>query len=418
MNGYSGADTFEGGNLADTINGSAGADYINGAGGADIMTGGLGNDVYVVDDAGDDVNENAGEGKDSVHAYISHTLAENVENLSLLGTALVGTGNELNNLMFGNFSANTIYGMGGDDYIDGGAGADIMIGGAGNENYVVDDSGDQIVEADNEGFEQVLSSVTYTLSANVENLNLQGNAAINGTGNDGYNELFGNSAANVLIGLGGDDFLSGGEGADTMIGGTGDDIYMRDNTGDIVVEDAGEGTDRVYSTVSYTLSANIENLTLTKGNLTGEGNELNNEIIGYYGGYTLMGYGGNDTLWGQVGADTMIGGTGDDYYYVEVAGDNVIENAGEGTDTVHTYINHTLAANVENLEMQYAGHLTGNGNALNNKITGNGNNNVIDGGAGDDTMIGGQGTDIYFVDSSFDEILEYANEGTTSSTPA
>jgi len=412
VTGNSGADTFEGGNLADTINGSGGADFLIGAGGADTMAGGLGNDVYVVDDIGDDVNEADGEGSDSVHAYISPTLAENVENLSLLGTALVGTGNELNNRIFGNFAANTLYGMDGNDYLDGGLGADILVGGKGNDNYIVDDINDVIGEGADEGYDVVLSNVTYTLSDNVENLNLQGNAAINGTGNDGANELYGNSAVNFLSGRGGNDYLSGGEGADSMDGGAGDDTFLVENAGDIVIESAGEGTDLVYSSVSYTLSANVENLTLTKGNLTGTGNDLNNEIIGYNGGgFTLMGLGGNDTLWGQSGADTMYGGTGDDLYYVDVAGDAVIENAGEGTDTVYTYINHTLGDNVENLEMHYAGNLAGYGNALSNRITGNGNNNVIDGGAGADVMSGGAGNDAYFVDDAGDQVIENANEG-------
>ncbi len=104
-----------------------------------------------------------------------------------------------------------------------------------------------------------------------------------------------------------------------------------------------------------------------------------------------MGLGGNDTLWGQTGADQMIGGTGNDTYHVETAGDTVIESANEGTDTVHTYIDYTLTANVENLEMDFAGNLAGYGNSLNNRITGNSNNNTIDGGAGNDTMIGGLG---------------------------
>ena len=87
------------------------------------------------------------------------------------------------------------------------------------------------------------SSVSYTLSANVENLTLTGTGAINGTGNALDNVLTGNSAAN------------------TLTGGLGNDTYVVDNAGDVVIEGAGEGTDLVQSSVTYTLAANVENLT-------------------------------------------------------------------------------------------------------------------------------------------------------------
>ena len=58
-----------------------------------------------------------------------------------------------------------------------------------------------------------------------------------------------------------------------MFGGAGNDVYFVDNVGDLVIENVNEGTDAVFSTVDYTLTANVENLVLQgAGNLPGTGN--------------------------------------------------------------------------------------------------------------------------------------------------
>jgi Ca2+-binding RTX toxin-like protein len=201
---------------------------------------------------------------------------------------------------------------------------------------------------------------------------------------------------------GGDDTIDGGAGADSMSGGAGNDSYYVDNALDVVSEAAGQGTDTVYTSVSYTLGANVENLTLLNGGLTGTGNELAN---------LLTGSNGNDDLNGAAGADTMAGGIGNDTYHVDNAGDVVSEAAGQGTDTVIATISTTLAANVENLSLTAAG-LTGTGNELANQITGSAGADSIDGGAGADTMSGGAGNDTYFVDNAGDVVVELAGGGT------
>src|SRR5205085_2130334 len=247
----------------------------------------------------------------------------NVENGTLpITTGATLTGNALNNTLTGNI---------GNDTLDGGAGADTMIGGLGNDTYAVDNLGDVITENANAGTDLINVSVSgYTLAANVEN----GTIAIT-TGAT----LTGNALNNVLTGNSGNDTLDGGAGADTMIGGLGNDTYSVDNLGDVVTENANEGTDLVNVSVSgYTLAANVENGTLpitTGATLTG--NALNN---------TLTGNIGNDTLDGGAGADTMIGGLGNDTYSVDNLVDVITENANEGTDLVNVSVSgYTLAAN-------------------------------------------------------------------------
>ncbi|WP_338832174.1 calcium-binding protein [Bradyrhizobium sp. 27S5] len=382
--------------LANVITGGAGNNVLDGGIGADTMAGGLGNDTYFVDNAGDVVTENPGEGTDTVHSTIDYTLTANVENLILDGTGnLAGTGNAL---------ANTITGNSGNNTLDGGAGADTMAGGLGNDTYYVDNVGDVVTENPGEGTDTVHSTIDYTLTANVENLILDGTGNLAGTGNALANTITGNSGSNTLNGGGGDDTLDGGAGADTMIGGLGNDTYYVDNAGDVVTENPGEGTDTVHSTINYALTANVENLILDgTGNLAGTGNALNN---------VLTGNSGNNTLDGGIGADTMVGGLGNDTYFVDNAGDVVTENSGEGTDTVHSTINYTLTANVENLILDGTGNLAGTGNALANVITGNSGNNTLDGGIGADTMAGGLGNDTYFVDNAGDVVTENSGEGT------
>jgi len=373
--------------LNNVLTGNAGDNVLDGGTGADTMIGGAGNDTYVVDNVGDVVVENANEGTDTILTSVSYALSDNVENLTLTGTAdLHATGNALNNILIGNGGANVL---------DGGAGADTMIGGAGSDVYVVDNVGDVIVERANEGLDSVLASVSYTLSANVENLTLTGFANIDGTGN---------ALNNILVGNAGNNILDGGAGADTMIGGAGNDTYVVDNVGDVVVENANEGTDIVLSSINYALTNNVENLTLTgSADLNGTGNALNN---------VLTGNRGNNVLDGGAGTDTMIGGAGNDTYIVDSVADVVVENANEGIDTIYASVSYVTPANVENLALTGSGNINATGNALNNTLIGNSGNNILDGGTGADTMIGGAGNDSYVVDNAGDLVIENAGEGT------
>ena len=422
LNGGTGNDTLNGLAGNDTLNGNAGNDQLDGGTGNDALRGGAGDDTYIVDSATDVITENLSEGLDNVQASVTTTLAANVENLTLTGTtAINGTGNTLDNVLTGNSAINTLTGGAGNDRLDGKAGADKLLGGAGNDTYVVDVSTDVITESASEGTDTVESSVTLTLANNVENLTLTGSAAINGTGNNLDNTLTGNSANNLLTGGAGNDSLDGGAGADIMVGGIGNDYYVVDDAGDIVTENAGEGTSdsvELYLNADYTVGADIEYVyRYSSGNWTTTGSAADNYLYGSSGSDTLIGLAGNDRLWGDVGADTLIGGVGDDRYYVDNAGDIVTENANEGMDTVYVFgsVAYTLAANIENgYRTFWAGSLTGN--ALNNALSGSYGSDTLDGGLGADTLNGWGGNDTYIVDNVGDIVSETSTLSTEIDT--
>ena len=409
---------------ANIILGNAGANIIDGGAGIDSMAGGLGNDTYIVDDENDVIFEAVSGGTDLVKSSAgNYTLSGNIEKLTLLDGAISGWGNASANTIIGNAADNTLIGLDGNDTIDGGAGADYMEGGIGDDTYVVDDINDNVGEYFGQGKDSVSSGVSYSLqfATNIENVTLTGVGAINATGNNGTNVLTGNSAANVLYGLTGADTINGGAGADSMYGGGGADVYYVDNIGDYISEANVTGVDLVYTKVSLSLVANLENAVLQGSagfNLTG--NTSNNSLIGNSGDNTLVGNDGNDVLKGMTGADTMIGGLGDDTYFVNQAGDSVIEVDGQGTDTVNSDVTFDLGTALENLTLTGTDLADGTGNESVNIMTGNynknvltsfGGNDILDGKEGADTMIGGAGNDTYYVQSTGDVITEDANAG-------
>ena len=253
ITGGAGSDYIEGNIGNDTLNGGIGNDTLVGGIDADSMVGGTGNDVYFVDNSLDVVVEAANAGIDTVNSTFNYTLSatSNIENLTLIGTATTGTGNALNNVITGNAAANTL---------DGGLGADTLIGGAGADIYYVNDSNDKVVEDASTvvgGLDVVRSSVSYTLPANVENLNFASpgvvaTAAVKGTGNASNNVIEGGSGSDVLTGLGGDDYLVGNMGNDTLIGGAGNDTLVGDNGTETFVFDQLTGVDTIKNFVSKT----------------------------------------------------------------------------------------------------------------------------------------------------------------------
>jgi len=387
--------------LGNVLTGNAAGNLLDGGSGADRMIGSAGNDTYLVDNAGDQVVENPGEGWDFVYSSVTFTLGAHVENLILTGNdAIDGIGNELSNDLTGNLAANRLVGGAGHDRLDGGGGADVMEGGAGDDTYVVDHEGDVTLENPGEGVDRVYSSASHTLGDNLEELYLQGQASIDGTGNagdnlihgnDGDNRLQGGAGADLLHGNWGDDsleggagndYLDGGEGADLMVGGDGDDAYVVDDAGDTVVEAAEPGVDHVWSSVTHVLSQHVENLELVGADaIDGSGNDADNSIVGNRAENALSGGRGNDTIDGFAGNDWLFGGEGDDWLY-----------GGDDDYIDDEPVMHMHAMNYEHDESGVARSLADNDDYLDGGI----GDDYLDGGSGSDVLIGADGNDYLY----------------------
>jgi Ca2+-binding RTX toxin-like protein len=286
--------------------------------------------------------------------------------------------------------------FGGDDRIWGHGGSDILVGDA----YVSFGAGGKVVGGNDvihggEGGDRIFGDTSNDTLANVTG------------GND---ELYGEAGNDFLAGGGGNDFIVGGAGADYLIGGTGNDTLVVDS-GDTVVELAGEGIDTVMAAVqAIALADNVENLSsLWLGDFTAFGNALANVMVAGTGEDYLVGGGESDTLYGLAGGDALFGDEGSDTL-IGGAGADLI-SGGDGIDTA------SYAGAAQGVKVALDGSLTAEGDALGdtlvsierlggsdhrdvmrgdanaNVISGGGGNDSLQGGGGNDTLVGGAGKD-------------------------
>lgn len=402
---------IRGSNGRDWILAGAGNDILDGGSGRDLMLGGAGNDQYIVDDVNDSVREFADQGTDTVWASVNFELGSNVENLTLLGSAINGRGNSLNNILTGNSADNTLRAGDGNDTLIGGAGSDRMLGGNGADTYY---SGGNTENGDNDRIwedeeklagaqviDTVYSSGDFRLGLNrvgyVENLTLTGTKDIDAGGSTQANVIKGNSGNNLI--LSGDMDIA--------------DTILEQNNAD---EDLSLHIDGVadYSLLEDYISERTEQ-------------KLAEAL--------------DD---GQI--DSLAGGKGHDYYLVD-SKDIITENLNEGYDVVAlaskiNVASYTLAANVEALDLIGTVDINATGNALDNELSGNAGSNTLDGGAGNDwldagganhifnkesdtwedtdtwhdgkidKLIGGAGDDVFIVrEEDLDTVLELAGGG-------
>jgi len=204
----------------DTLIGNDTTNILNGGAGTDDMSGLGGHDIYYVDNIGDQVHEAVGGGWDLVYSTVSYALISDsqVEGLSTSDHSAVTS-----NYMIGNAIDNRLWGDAGNNALDGRGGVDLMIGWGGNDTYYVDNVSDEVHEVAGGGSDTIYTSVSYALGfdahSEMEKLSTidhSATTAINLTGNDTGQFIYGNAGNNVLDGKGGNDTLIAWGGADTF----------------------------------------------------------------------------------------------------------------------------------------------------------------------------------------------------------
>jgi Ca2+-binding RTX toxin-like protein len=454
MQGLGGNDVLQGGAGDDTLDGGAGDDTLYGGVSGYTAAAGAGNDTYVFgagygNDQIYDYDATSGNidtvrleglnaqdvtiGRDSTTFFITvnatgETLSvrdwgagaefriervvfadgsvlegEALANTPFLGTAGndTMTGTSSDDAFAGLGGTDTLLGGAGNDILDGGAGDDTLYGGysgyfagagAGNDTYVYGEgygndliydfdatagnvdtiklkdlnAADVTLRRDAQTFYLTINATGETLRVadwgggsafRVERVVFADGSVLEGAalaatpylGTEGADTLMGTAEGEVMRGLGGNDQISGGAGDDVLSGDAGADFLRGEDGNDALV--GGDGND------------------------------------------TLYGGNGNDLVDGGTGNDLMYGNLGDDVFWVDSASDRVAEGTNQGVDTVMASVSHTLATNVENLNLVGSADLNGAGNILNNVIRGNSGSNILSGGGGEDMLAGGDGND-------------------------
>jgi len=414
-------DNLIGSRYNDRLVGNDADNVLDGSFGADVLIGGNGNDSYIVDSADVVIETNSNKKQlDTVYSSVDYILGKNLENLTLFGSETINaSGNGLNNTLRGNKASNIL---------DGGKGADKLLGGAGDDFYIIDNIADTIREVSSEGLDIAVSTISYRLAEEVENLHLIGSGSLNGTGNNLANIIYANTGnsnlnggknlsdttidvvsyqfgaksgvkidlsnnkaqntvgsgfdtlkgINGVIGSSYNDVLQGNQNNNSLDGKDGIDTLSYSKSKQGVIIDLATELARVVTTDNVTLESdkvlNFENVigsnkndTIVLTKVTAKGDiQIDNFVDGK---------GGNDTV---SFAGNNVGG-------VEASLTTQAQRVGNysGIDTLK---------NIENLTgTKFGDVLTGN-TSKNTLIGGDGNDKLI-GGAGDDFLVGGLGVD-------------------------
>ncbi len=367
--GGKGSDTLHGGVGDDALYGGNDGDQLSGGAGADLMVGGAGSDwASYVSAAGGvvadllDPSDNTGDAAGDTYFGIENIAGSNYSDV-LRGTnganAIYAYAGD--DLVRGRGGNDTLTGASGNDTLDGGSGADTLRAGTGDDVYIVDNTGDTIVEYADAGTDTVQSKISYTLGFELENLRLTGSAGLSGTGNADANQIIGNDGANLLTGLAGNDELVGRDGRDKLFGNGNNDTL-----------DGGSGRDSLFGGSG-------------DDSLLGGGSA--DKIKGGGGGDTLYGHNGDDRLFGNNGDDRLRAGNGADRAY-----------GGSGSDRIEG----------QNGDDRLDGGKGGDrleGNAGDDRLYGAKGADLLKGNAGADNLSGGSGNDTLFGGSKADVLL-------------
>ena len=430
LDGRAGNDTLEGAAGNDVLIGGEGNDTLDGGSGADTLAGGAGDDTYHVDSPLDRIFEtltiggsaDAG-GRDTIVASVNIDIGSSVGMafvevvvLAETGTQLNAAGNALDNVLLGNAAnnrliggagddtlsgaggndtllggtgADLLFGGGGDDTLAGGTGADTLFGGAGNDAYIVDETGDRVIETttiggtvDAGGQDTISAAVSVDLLHTagmqfVEVVELAvGTAALDVTGNALDNRITGNAGVNRIDGGDGDDSIDGQGGGDTLIGGLGNDFLF--TGGLLTTQDTtvigGEGNDTLVG---------------EGGNDRLQGDAGRDFLNGGAGADMLLGGSDADLILGGTGADTLSGDAGDDTLKTGDGADRV--SGGTGNDAIYC---GDSESDLGDVVMAGAGNDQIDGGYGNDNLRGDDGNDTIEGGFGADTLAGGAGNDV------------------------
>ncbi len=389
----------------------SGSTLVGSATAPDTLVGGAGNDLFIINSPFNQVWSAAGQGADTIQAYVNYTLPTGVGTLQLMGSAnLSGSGGSSG-------QASVIVANSGNDTLIGGTGANTLIGGTGRDLFVVRHSTDVVVGVAKSGADTIQSSADYDLSRSptVRVLKLSGSAHV-GRANALDDLLIADNAGDLLVGGAGNDSFVGGAGNDTLTGGTGNDLFTV-GSGNATITGGGgtdtvklSGTAAAYSLVQSGSGALVTNLA------TGHTDTLTGIATVQFSDKTvtltappqvITAPAGGGTVTGSATApDTLVGGTGNDLFIVQNTGTVVSVGGPLGTDTIQASVSYTLPAYVNNLVLTGSGNLVGTGNSTGSydSLTANDGNSTLVAGVGINTLIGGAGNDLFVVHSNADVV--------------